>query len=114
MSFVSEYNLGREASTTYFLASLACFLWDTVLWRVFTLPDRRERKQAVRIVGVGTGCSVAWLPIIPIPVQHFCQVPIAKRLSLNQYSCHGTRFMLLFAHSYAVHLTARTYYLRGV
>ena len=42
---------------------------------------------------------------------HMYQEPKAKRLSLNQYSCHGGRFMLLFAHSYAVHLTARTYYL---
>jgi hypothetical protein len=28
MSFVSEYNLGRDESTTYFLASLACSLCE--------------------------------------------------------------------------------------
>lgn len=105
MSFVSEYNLGRDASTTYFLASLVCFLSDTALGCRFTLSDRQERKRAVRIVGMDTGCAVAWPPIIPFPF-HMCQAPMAKPLALSQHSCHGPHFMLLFAHAYAIHLTA--------
>jgi hypothetical protein len=62
----------------------------------------------VRLIGVDIDCAMAWRPIIPFAF-HICQVLIAKRLSLSQDSCHGTRFMLLFAHSYAIRLTAHTY-----
>ena len=62
----------------------------------------------VRIVGVDTGCSMAGLPIILCPF-HIYQGLIAERQSLSKHSCHKTRFMLLFTHSYTVHLIARTY-----
>ena len=42
-----------------------------------------ERGPVVRIVGIDTGCSMAWLPIIPFPF-HMCQVLIAKLQSLSQ------------------------------
>ena len=71
-------------------------------------PRQAERKQMVRLIDVGIGRSMTWLPITPFAF-HICQVLIAKRLSLSQDSCHGTRFMLLFAHSYALRLTAHAY-----
>lgn len=73
MSFVSEYNLGRDASTTSFLTALVCFLSDTVLRCLLTLRDRPERKRAVRLVGMDTGCAVAWLPIILFYVRRLWQ-----------------------------------------
>jgi hypothetical protein len=98
MSFVSEYNLGRDASTTYFLASLVCFPWDAVLRCLFRLPHRQERQHTVRNVGMHTSCAVAGHPIIPLSF-HRCQAPVAKPLVLSQHSCQGTHFMLLFAHA---------------
>jgi hypothetical protein len=112
MSFVSEYNLGRDASTTSFLAALVHCVWDTVLRCLLTLRDRPERKPAVRIVGMDTGCAMACLPIMVFFRFYMCQAPMAKPLALSQHSCHGIRFMLLFAHAYAIHLTARMKYSR--
>jgi hypothetical protein len=111
MSFVSEYNLGRDASTTSFLASLVRFLWDTSPRCLFTLLDRQRRKRAVRIVGMDTSGAVAWRPIIPFP-STCARCLWQNSLALSQYSCHGTHFMLLFAYIYAVHLTARMSYPR--
>jgi len=57
MSFVSEYNLGRDESTTYFLASLACSLRVPAFWPV--TPKWEERQQVGRIVSADIGCSTA-------------------------------------------------------
>lgn len=100
MSFVSEYNLGRDASTTSFLASLVCFLWAPVLRCLFRLPDRRERKHTVRIVGMNTGGAVAWLPIIAFPFP-MCRAPVAKplrsasRLVMEPILCYSSHTLML-------------------
>jgi len=67
MNFVSEYNLGRDESTTYFLASLACPLQTPALWPVLTLPDRRAQAGGA-YHKLNIGFSTAWLTIIPFGV----------------------------------------------
>ena len=57
--------------------------------------------------------SLGLAPYYPFAFR-ICQVLMAKRLSLNRHSCHGTRFMLLFAHSYVIRLTAHTSCLRRI
>src|SRR5678816_4217348 len=96
-----------KAQPTFSLPSPALSANYCIMAGLYT-PRQAKRKQMVRLIGVGIGRSMAWLPIIPFAF-HICQVLIAKRLSLSQDSCHGTRFMLLFAHSYALRLTAHAY-----
>src|SRR5215813_6146586 len=76
MSFVSEYNLGRDESTTYFLASLACSLRTPALWPVFTLPDRRAQAGGA-YHKLDISFSTAWLTIILFAF-HICQAFIAN------------------------------------
>ena len=97
MSFVSEYNLGRDESTTYFLASRACSLRVPALWpALLSQTGGTQARGAYHKRGHQPFHGLT--PIIPFAL-HICQAHIVKRLPLSQHSCHGTRFMLLFAYS---------------
>ena len=81
MSFVSEYNLGRDESTTYFLASLACSICE-LLHNGRSLHSQTGEAQAD-----GTSHRHGHRPFYSLAPyllsrSTFAKVLIAKRLSL--------------------------------
>jgi hypothetical protein len=78
---------GMKAQPTFSLPSPALSANYCIMAGLYT-PRQAKRKQMVRLIGVGIGRSMAWLPMIPFAF-HICQVLIAKRLSLSSNSNFG-------------------------